>query len=189
MENEDFFNSLAGTNKTSNELRTQFYKMVEKEIHPRHKTILNSGQVCNHIWFIVQGFAMAYIEKEDKKVPYQFWNQSEIMVPVNSFFKQLPADGCIKVLEKSTLLAISFNNINKLTEAFPEFNLFMCNLLLNLQYSVERRVFNLTSIDPAERYALLLKESPFIIKKASVEMIAAYLGVSRKTLNRIRAKR
>lgn len=189
MENEDFFNSLAGASKTSNELRTQFYKMVEKEIHSRHKTILNSGQVCNHVWFIAQGFAMAYIEKEDRKIPYQFWDENEIMVPVNSFFKQLPADGYITVLEKSTLLAISFDNIKKLSEAFPEFNLFMYNLLLNLQYSAERRVCNLTSIDPAERYALLLKESPFIVRKASVEMIAAYLGVSRKTLNRIRAKR
>ncbi|NQX37608.1 Crp/Fnr family transcriptional regulator [Pedobacter steynii] len=132
---------------------------------------------------------MAYIEKEDRKIPYQFWNENQIMVPVNSFFKQLPADGCVQLLEKSTLLAISFSNIQKLIEAFPEFNQFMCSLLLNLQYSSERRVFHLTSIDPGERYALLLKESPFIIRKAPVELISAYLGVSRKTLNRIRAKK
>lgn len=189
MENEHFFNSLTGTNKPSNELRTQFYKMVEKEVHSKHKTILNSGQICNHLWFIVQGFAMAYIQKEDKKIPYWFWDENEIMVPVNSFFNQLPADGSIDVMEKSTLLAISFNNIKKLRETFPEFNLLMCNLLQNLQYATEKRVFNLTSMDPGERYALLLKESPFIVRKASVEMIASYLGVSRKTLNRIRAKK
>lgn len=189
MENEHFFNSLTGTNKSSNELRTQFYKMVEKEVHPKHQTILNAGQVCNHLWFIVRGCAMGYIQKEDKKVPYWFWNENEIMVPVHSFFKQLPADGSIDVLEKSTLMAISYNNIKKLRESFPEFNMLMCDLLQDLQYVAEKRAFNLTAMDPGERYALLLKESPFIVRKASVEMIASYLGVSRKTLNRIRAKK
>lgn len=189
MESEHFLNSLAGANKPSNELRIQFYKMVEKKVHPKHETILNTGQVCNHIWFLAQGFVMAYVEKDEKKIPYQFWNENEIIVPVNSFFKQLPADGCIEVLEKSTLVAISFTNFRKLTEVFPECNIFLCNLLQNLHYATEKRVLNLTSIDPGERYTLLLKESSFIIRKASVEMIAAYLGVSRKTLNRIRAKK
>ncbi|SHG10938.1 Crp/Fnr family transcriptional regulator [Pedobacter caeni] len=189
MENERFFNSLAGTNKPSNELKTQFCKMVEKEIRPKNHTILKAGQICDNIWFLAQGFAMAYIEKEDRKIPYCFWNENEVMVPVNSFFKQVPADGFIEIMEKSTLMAISYRNMKQLSANFPEFNLLMCHLVEDMQYASEKRIFNLTSISAEERYALLLKEAPFIVRKTSVELIATYLGVSRKTLNRIRAKK
>lgn len=189
MENERFFNTLAGGNTGCNELRTSFYKLLERQVCSNHRIILNAGQICNRMWFIVQGFAMAYIDKEGKKIPYWFWNENEIMVPVNSFFKQLPADGFIELMEKSILLSISYKNIKQLTETFPEFNTQLLNLVEGLQYSAEKRIFTLTSISAEERYAHLMKESSFIIRKASVETIASYIGVSRKTLNRIRAKR
>lgn len=189
MENEYFFNSLTGNSTNHNELRTQFCKMVERKSYAKNQIILTADQTSNQMWFVLKGFAMSYIYKEDRKIPYWFWNEAEIIVSTNSFFKQLPSDGYIEILEKSTLLSISYQNILYLTEKFPEFNGFLRIMLEDISYTAERRIFSLTTLTPEERYLLLLKESSFIIRKASVETIASYLGVSRKTLNRIRAKR
>jgi CRP-like cAMP-binding protein len=181
MENEYFFNSLTGNSTDNNELRIQFSKMVERKSYAKNQIILTADQICNQMWFVMKGFAMSYIYKEDRKIPYWFWNDAEIIVATNSFFKQLPSDGYIEILEKSTLLSISYSNIMYLTEKFPEFNHILRVMLEDINYATEKRIFSLTTLSPEERYQHLLKESSFIIRKASVETIASYLGVSRKT--------
>lgn len=189
MESQNFFNSLAGHQMINNELRTLFCKMVEKEVYTKHKTLLNEGQTCHQMWFIVQGFAMGYRSKEGRKIPYWFWKEKEVLIPINSFFKQVPSQGFIEVLEKSTLLTISHKNVQQLSETYPEFNQMLRSIVEDCQYAAEKRIINLIALSAEERYALLMKESPSVIQKASVETIAAYLGISRKTLNRIRSKR
>lgn len=189
MENERFFKALSRQRNPTHELKTHFNRMLKREVHQSHARILDAGEVCNKMWFIVEGSAMAYVAKKGKKVPYWFWNENEVMVPVHSFFKQVPTDGYIEVMEKSTLLSISYQGVRTLIERFPDFNFLLMDLMEDFQYSAEKRICSLTSNEPCERYELLLKESTFIARKAPVEAIAFYIGVSRKTLNRIRTKR
>ncbi len=40
----------------------------------------------------------------------------------------------------------------------------------------------------AERYALLLEQSPHIVERVPLGHIASYLGISQETLSRVRAK-
>lgn len=189
MENERFFKALSGQRNPSHELKTHFNKLLKREVRRAHTRILDAGEVCHKMWFIIQGSAMAYVPKKGKKIPYWFWNENEVMVPVHSFFKQVPSDGYIELMEKSTLLSISYQGVRALIERFPDFNFLLMDLMEDFQYYTEKRMCSLTTIDPSERYELLLKESIFIAQKAPVEAIAFYIGVSRKTLNRIRMKR
>jgi hypothetical protein len=43
-------------------------------------------------------------------------------------------------------------------------------------------------MSPEERFQQLLQTFPLILEKTSIDNIAGYLGVSKKTLSRIRAK-
>lgn len=169
MENEHFFKALSYQRSPSNELKTHFNGLLRKEVHQSHTRILEVGEVCSKMWFIVKGFAIAYDSKKSKKVPYWSWNDQEVMVPMRSFFKRTPMNCCIEVMEKSTLLSISYRAISALIERFPDFNILLMDLVEDFQKAAEKHIPNTTDIESYEDYELLRNQNRFITRKETVQ--------------------
>lgn len=186
MENEDLYKLLAGNHPVRLELKEKLNEMIKRENYPKSQIILKPGQIANRAWFIEKGCAMGYIHREEKKVPFWFWNESELMLPLNSFFNQVPSESYIELLEPSVLLSISFEHTQEILKTFPEANDFIRKIMNQYQRMSEKRILEFAAYTAEEHYLHLMKDSPAIFRKASVESIAAYLGISRKTLNRIR---
>jgi len=187
MKNEDLFKLIGGNIQLRQELKETLDGMIKREVYSKNQIILSPGQVSNRTWYIEKGAAMGYVYKDDKKVPYWFWNETEIVLNAHSFFKQLPSDTYIELLEPSILISISHEYVAQLIEKFPEVNGYIQSILEDYQKKSEQRILSL-ACSAEEHYLLLMKTTPALFRKASVESIAAYLGISRKTLNRIRAK-
>lgn len=186
MENEDLFKLLGANHPLRAELKEKLGEMIKRESYTKSQIILKPGQTANRAWFIEKGCAMGYIHREEKKVPFWFWNEGELMLPLNSFFNQVPSDTYIELLEPTTLLSISFEHTQEILNTFPESNEFIRKIMNQYQRRSEKRILEFAAYTAQEHYLHLMKESPALFRKASVESIAAYLGISRKTLNRIR---
>lgn len=186
MENEDLFKLLAGNHPLRVELKERLNEMIKRETYPKSQIILKQGQIANRAWFIEKGCAMGYIHREEKKIPFWFWNEGGLMLPLNSFFNQVPSESYIELLEPSVLLSISFDHTQDLLKNFPETNEYVRKIMNHFQRQSEKRILEFAAYSAEEHYLHLMKESPAIFRKASVESIAAFLGISRKTLNRIR---
>jgi hypothetical protein len=52
-----------------------------------------------------------------------------------------------------------------------------------------RRIENLITADSRERYHLLMKDNPEMIRRLPSRIIADYLGISPETLSRLKSKR
>jgi CRP-like cAMP-binding protein len=187
MKNEDLFKLLAAKKELRPELKERLNAMIKRDVYAKHQIILSPGQISKRIWYISKGSAMAYMQKDGKRIPFWFWDEKVIMMSSNSFFKQVPTEIYIELLEHSALLSITFDNIQELTAEFPESNTYIQFLLEEYQKLSEKRILALSS-SPEEHYKLLKKDWPGLFKKVPVELIAAFIGVSRKTLNRIRSK-
>jgi CRP-like cAMP-binding protein len=186
MENEELFKLLAGKYPLRAELKEKLSEMIKREYYSKSQVILKPGQISNRAWFIEKGAAMGIIFRDEKKVPFWFWNEGQLMVSLNSFFNQVPADSYIELLEPSVLFSISFENMSEISRLFPESNEYIRKVMHDYQKMSERRILEFAAYSPEEHYLHLMKDCPAIFRKASVESIAAYLGISRKTLNRIR---
>ncbi|WP_442587861.1 Crp/Fnr family transcriptional regulator [Pedobacter sp. AW31-3R] len=187
MDNEDLFRILAGNKAIKPELKKELEHMIKREVYSKSQIILSPGHVSNRVWFIEKGAAMAYVYKEDRKVPFWFWNHHEIVMNIHSFFKQVPSDSYIELLEPSILLSISHEHVQQMVAKFPECSGYIQSLLEDYSKKSQDRILRL-ACSAEDHYLSLMKESPFVFMKASVESIAAFLGISRKTLNRIRYK-
>lgn len=186
MENEELFKLLAGKYPLRAELKERLCEMIKREYYPKSQVILKPGQISNRAWFIEKGAAMGVIYREEKKVPFWFWNEGQLMISLNSFFNQVPCESYIELLEPSVLLSISFENTAEILKVFPETNEYVRKIMHEYQKMSEKRILEFAAYSPEEHYLHLMKDSPALFRKASVESIAAYLGISRKTLNRIR---
>jgi CRP-like cAMP-binding protein len=188
MENEELFKILAGQHPIKLELKEKLNEMVKKETYSKSQIILKPSQVANRSWYIQKGSAMGYTYKEERKVPFWFWHDKDLMVPINSFFSQKPSETYIELLEPSVLFSISYEHVQQLTKLFPDTNDYIRQVMQDYHQMSQKRILQLASLTPEEHYLNLMRDSPSIFLKASVESIAAYLGISRKTLNRIRTR-
>lgn len=186
MENEELFKLLSGKYPLRPELKERLNEMIKREYYAKSQVILKPGQTSNRAWFIEKGAAMGVIYREDKKVPFWFWNEGQLMISLNSFFNQVPSETYIELLEPSVLLSISFDNVSEIIRHFPESNDYIRRVMHEYQKMSEKRILEFAAYSPEEHYLHLMKDCPALFRKASVESIAAYLGISRKTLNRIR---
>lgn len=187
MDNEDLFRLLAGKKGLRLELKQELDHMIKREVYSKSQIILSPGHISNRVWFIEKGAAMAYVYKEDKKIPFWFWNEKEIMLNIHSFFKQVPSDCYIELIEPSILFSISYEHVQQMVAKFPECNGYIQSLMEDYSKKSQDRMLKL-ACSAEDHYLALMKESPYLFMKASVESIAAFLGISRKTLNRIRYK-
>jgi len=188
MENEELFRILSGKHPLRLELKERLNEMIKREYYNKSQVILKPGQTANRSWYIEKGSAMGYIYKEEKKVPFWFWNDNQLMIPINSFFSQKPSDIYIELLEPSVLISISYENVNEITKTFPDSNDYIRKVMQDYHQMSQKRILDLSALTPEEHYLNLMRDTPAIFLKASVESIAAYLGISRKTLNRIRTR-
>lgn len=188
MDINPFLNYLSSIHPLSEGFRKFAAKDIKEEFYTKNQVILGAGQIANRLWFIRKGFAMEYSYRKKDKLPYRFWNEGEIMVDVSSFFKQAPSEGYIEIQETSNLLAINYEQMQFLLQQFPETHIIVRTIIEEYHNYAEKKALDLLTLSSEERYLQLLR-APYILQKASTENIAAFLGVSRKTLSRIRAKR
>lgn len=188
MENEELFRILAGKHPLRLELKERLNEMIKREYYSKSQIILKPGQIATRSWYIEKGSAMGYSYKEEKKVPFWFWNDGQLLIPINSFFSQKPSDIYIELLEPSTLISISFEHVQEITKTFPDSNDYIRRVMQDYYQMSQKRILELASLTPEEHYLNLMRDCPSIFLRASVESIAAYLGISRKTLNRIRTR-
>jgi CRP-like cAMP-binding protein len=188
MENEELFRILAGKHPLRLELKEKLNEMIKREYYNKSQLILKPGQTANRAWFIEKGSALGYIYKEEKKVPFWFWNDGQLLVPIDSFFSQKPSEAYIELLEPSVLFFITYDQVAELSKTFADTNDYIRKVIQDYYQMSQRRILDLAALTPEEHYLNLMRDCPAIFLKASVESIASYLGISRKTLNRIRTR-
>ena len=89
-------------------------------------------------------------------------------------------------LEKTELLVINFDNIQKLYAESANWQT-IGRLVSEKEFIVMEQYASVLNNETAkEKYLRLLNEQPEILQKASINYIASYLGITRRTLSRIR---
>lgn len=179
---------LSKLNPISQEFHTYVEQNVKEEYFSKNQVILSPGQAEGRMWYIIRGFAMEYSYKDIDKKPYRFWNEGEMMVNISSFFRQTASKTYIEMVEPCTLLAITYEQLQYMLREFPETKILMRHIIEHYQNDAEEKAFELLMMSSEERFQRLLQTYPLILEKTSIDNIAGYLGISKKTLSRIRTK-
>lgn len=150
--------------------------------------LLKASHVCQNICFIQKGLFRCFYVHGDAEVSSWFMQEGNVIVSVESFFKQKPSYESIQALEDSSVFYIGYHELQNIYRTFPEFN-FIARILTENYYTLsEQRLYSLRMQRSHERYKNLLQAFPEIIQRVPAKYIASYLGVAEETLSRIRSK-
>lgn len=171
-----------------NDLMDSLEKVVLKMEFPKKHILLKKGKVCNYLYFIQKGLARNYFEEENKELTNDIVLEGEILVSFSSFISRKPSIETIELLEDSILLAIHYDDLQKLYQQFPMMERFGRMIAEHHYNSLAMKSYRLKFSNSSERYQYLFENKIEIVKRVPIGIIASYLGMSIETLSRIRSK-
>ena len=153
------------------------------------KFFIEQNQVSTQIAFISSGMLRTYyINHKGEEITSCFCSENNIAASYKSFITQSASNLSIVALEKTELLVISYNALQELYKKSVNWQI-IGRLMAEKEFIVMEQYASVLNNETAkEKYLRLLKEQPEILKKAPINYIASYLGVTRRTLSRIRKK-
>ena len=148
---------------------------------------VKQDKICRQIAFINKGTLRTfYINDKAEETTSCFCTENSLTTSYKSFILQQPSNLSIQALEDTELLIIDYEHLQKLYST----SIVWQNIgraVAEKEYIVMEQYASVLNNETAkEKYLRLLKEQPTVLQKANVEDIASYLGITRRTLSRIR---
>ncbi|WKL44306.1 Crp/Fnr family transcriptional regulator [Flavobacterium sp. ZE23DGlu08] len=162
-------------------------------LHFKNKTVLKNsyfieqGKVCHQVAFIKKGTLRTfYLNENAEEITSCFCIENNLTTSYKSFILQEPSTLIIQALEDTELLVIDYDDLQQLYKESLVWQT-IGRAIAEKQYIVMEQYASVLCNETAkEKYLRLLKEQPSILHKATITDIASYLGITRRTLSRIR---
>ncbi|MFB9057792.1 Crp/Fnr family transcriptional regulator [Mariniflexile ostreae] len=167
-----------------------FTSKLQRRVIPKKTIFLKLHEVEHHISFIESGVVRLFIPKEDpeKEITFGFSFKNQFISAYDSFLTQTPSAYQLQALADTTLLSITYNDLQavyKTTQIGNFIGRLTVERLFLLKSKREQHLLNLTA---EERYLKLFKERPELLKEIPLKYISSYIGVTPQALSRIRKR-
>lgn len=158
-----------------------------KELQKRDY-LLRAGHICRRISFIEQGLFRCFYLKEEHEVCSWFMKEGDIIVSVESFYRQKSSYESIQALEDCAITYIDYSELQYIYHHFPEFN-FIARVLTEKYYcQSEQRLYSMRMQRSQERYDYLIEHHPELVLRVPAKYLASYLGLTEVTISKIKAR-
>jgi len=155
------------------------------ESFKKNEFILQPGQYCQRIWFLVSGMVRKFHLSDGKEITSWIHTENETFTSLQSYAQDTPSTEYLQACEPVTAISISKKKSKELI-VFPEFVTFT-NALMEKQFAlIDQNTREFNNRDAKGKYAYLQQIAPQLIKRAKLGHIASLLGVTQETLSRIR---
>jgi CRP-like cAMP-binding protein len=162
-------------------------KHIQTVDHKKGDIILDSGKVCNHLYYVASGMIGGSYVVDGNEICNWIAAENDFGTSWYSFISRQASYESIECYETCTLSVISYEHIQTFYKTFPETER-IGRLLLEEYYSrLEERLLAIQFRSAKERYDFLFQSRPEIIRRAPLGRIATYLGMKQETLSRIRS--
>lgn len=183
-----FLEFLDGFNFTVEEFKLIVSKM-EKVTLKRHEFLLQHGKPCDHLYFIGTGLIRGYVLGEDGREK-TLWVHSNgrFTTDYKAFLNRSATTIMMDALQDSTIFRISWNDLQYLYKAVPEFNTF--GRVTTEQYFIklidEIRMLQ-SNPSPLMRYEVFMGLHEGIAEQVPQHMIADIINVSPVHFSRLKS--
>jgi CRP-like cAMP-binding protein len=153
----------------------------------KHQFVVQEGDGVPNDFFVLSGCLKAYhTDIDGKEHILQFALPDWWITDYQAYFKETEASISVDCVENSELLCLSLHNREKLCSELHKIEHFFRKKSNAGYVALQQRILSLLNNSAKERYEKFLELYPNILQKIPKTLVAAYLGVSRETLSRLR---
>lgn len=159
---------------------------IEKTVR-RKEALLHEGEICRYKMFVSKGLLRTFGTREDgSEHILHFSSENSWTTDPESYDNQTPSHCNIDALENSEVIMWTRNDFNYLFTNILALKAYSEKLIMRNMYLIRQRIFTNISATTEEKYDEFIKNYPEVFVRVPLHMVASYLGVSLKTLSRIR---
>ncbi len=167
-----------------------FMSKLQPRVIKKKAIFLKLNAIENHISFIESGVVRLFIPKEnpEKEITFGFSFKDQFISAYDSFLTQTPSAYELQALTDTTLLSITYSDLQAVYNNTQIGNLIGRLTAERLFLLKSKREQNLLNLTAEERYLKLFKERPELLKVIPLKYISSYIGVTAQALSRIRKR-
>jgi CRP-like cAMP-binding protein len=162
---------------------------AQKQEFKKGDVLLKEGNVCRTFYFVEKGYLRTWYNKDGVPINLNFAFEGEFTTNLRSLKGRKPSDLTIEAGEDVVVSAFNVDAINTLPDAQHYMSHFIRRLAIHVLLASEEHSNLFKLYTPTERYHYIEQNNPKLLQRISLSQMASYLGVTRETLSRIRAKK
>ena len=150
------------------------------------QSILSEGEVCRNIMYIDKGLVRQFYFKKNKEVTEHLGVEGNIIMCIESLFKEEPTKLQVEALEATTIYALPKKRLEEV--ALHNVNIqILYRKILEESLILSQVHADLVRFETAQdKYKRICKLMPKVIMRAPLVYIASYLQMTPETLSRVR---
>ena len=155
---------------------------------PKRRFLLRQGDVCRHFFFNRSGITRVTHDNDGIEDTICFGAGGDVFTSLQSYYEGAPSIFSLVTVTESEVYALSYDDMDRLSERFPSLMLWMRNLLLGQLNAFERRYLFFGKNDAETRYLNFISQRNELLRDVPVKYVAQYLKVAPEYLSRIRRR-
>lgn len=150
--------------------------------------VLEEGQICNTMYFVVKGCMRQYIiNSKGIEQTLQFGIENWWITDYLSYHNHVPSNFYLQAVENSEVIAIDKNVLESLLIEIPNLERYFRIVTQKSFGATQMRIKFLFTMSAEERYHHFNDHFPDFVQRVPQYMLASYLDFSAEFMSKIRA--
>lgn len=175
---EELLQLLRSVGPMSPALERHLRRKIKPVFLKKGELLLRAGEVAGLILYLKKGLVRSYSLREGKEVCNWFMREGRIIISVESFLQQIPAEEWIQALESCECWGITYAELEEIYRRFPRFER-IGRLITGHYYCLsEARHNSQRQRTPEEKYDYMMTTDPDLVRRVQNNYMASYLDIS-----------
>jgi len=163
--------------------------IIRTKKYSKNDFFLKPNQTCSTIGYIDKGLIRIFnINSLGVETTNWLVTDDELITEILSFLNQEPTQEYIQCLEETTIIYISYQDLQDIYKIIPEMHIYAKRINEELLIDIKKYILSNIHLSAEERYEQLLTVRPKLIQKTPLKYIASFLGITDSTLSRVRRR-
>ena len=150
--------------------------------------ILSEGEVCKDLLYVAKGMTRQFYFKNGKELTEHMACENNIVMCIESLFKEEPTRLQIMALEPTLVCAIPRSRLEQVAMRSVNIQILYRKILEESLIMSQIHADMLRFETAQDRYSKFVKRSPQLVLRAPLVYIANYLQMTPETLSRVRTQ-
>ena len=162
----------------------QIAQMLETVQCDKKHVLTQKGQVEKYLYVIRRGLARKFFYKNKEEVVTQIAKENDLVCSSVSFLSQKPSEYVVETLEPCTLIALSYENMQKMYGWGHRMN--RLGRLITLDWLIQKEIWEHDRLrhQPRERFIRFMNENSDLVQRVQQKYLASYLNMKPETFSR-----
>ena len=156
--------------------------------YAKNEKILDEGEICENIYWIVKGLVRQYYYKNGKELTEYMATENTICMCIESLFREQPTRLQMMAIEPTVLYCLPKAKLEAVAMKSVNIQILYRKILEESLILSQIHADMLRFESAIDRYRKLVKGSPQLVLRAPLVYIASYLQMTPETLSRVRTQ-